>query len=308
MKMINVILAAAIAITALFVCPMKAAEKKSYIFGMRFGQGTEFDSQNKTIFTDVAIAFSKTHNSNVSYMWFKSDEELIAAAEKGELDFVYTSAYDYAYKLLKGRDYIPLSAPYFSKFSNNSSFSSCIYTNKLSDISEINGLKNKRLSIVLNYYSYIFIRNMTGIKPELYFSSIAGSKSDMSSIYSLALNTTDSILIADISYDFMRINNPGPTKKIKNLRCSDKIPNIPIFSSKKVPPALRNQMISFLENIYKEEQLKIYWPLFNMYGFKYAKVNINEYDQIINIYDEANKKGWDKDYEHWIKYAKEAGE
>jgi ABC-type phosphate/phosphonate transport system substrate-binding protein len=298
MKKIGVILVLVVAITALLACPMRATEKKVYTFGMRLGFGMEFDAQNKTIFTDVVNAFSKTQGIAIDFMWFNTDNDLQNALKKGDLDFVYLNKYVIFMKLLKNPDYIPFVMPYFI---DRKSFNQCIYVNKESKFKNIDDLKHSKLTMATDAYSYYILRDSLKEKPETFFESVTNSPNVMSMVYSLAMNTTDAIFTGDTTLFFMKMNNPGPTKKLLLLKCYNETYFPPIMASNKVPADVKNKLLVFLADINKEESLKKYRPLMQTYKLKFFPVNRENYDSILRLSEKAEKNGWDKDYEYWMK-------
>jgi ABC-type phosphate/phosphonate transport system substrate-binding protein len=310
MKKIGMILVIAVAITALLACSGRAAEKKSYTFGIRVGLSNQFDGQLKSIMTDIVKLLSKNIKIDVNMKWYLDDSEFISDLNKGNIDFAYTTSDDNTIKILNlknNNEYL------FMPFLRTTLFKRkyakyCIYTNTNSNISNIGQLKGKNIINYSELFSYILLRIMlNGTNPEGYFKAVNVSPNGPSSFYSLALNEAPSAFVMDHNIDMLKIANPGPVKKIRELICSEELPFYPIYYRSSTPIEIVNEMISIFINIPQDNNINKYRPLLKMYGIRFIHTDRKDYDVIINIYKEAYKNGWDKDYERWIKYAKEEG-
>ncbi len=277
------------------------AEEKTYIFGMRLAFATEMDAQNKTIFTDVIKAFSTTHGFKIDFKWFNSEEEFLASLRKREPDFFYSPTRDYLYTILSDPAYEPFVIPYMLNRKNNAS---CLYVNKDGKYKNLSDLRGADIIIPPYKYDYFVLRNMLNEKPDDFFRSFTSSTNPMSSVYSLAMNTTDSILAGDNGVEFMKVNNPGPTKKILPLKCGEQYLYPPAMAKKTVPDEIKTKLTKFLINALNEESLKKYKPLVKTYKIGFAETKADEFKPFVALYKKALKNGWDKDFQYWVKTVK----
>ncbi len=281
--------------------PAAGAEDKTYIFGMRLAFATEIDAQNKTIFTDVIKAFSNTHGFKVDFKWFNTEEDFLASFRKRELDFFYSPTRDYLYSILSDPAYEPFIIPYML---NRKSNASCLYVNKDGKYKNLSDLRGTHIIIPPYKYDYFVLWSLLNEKPDDFFKSFTSSRNPMSSVYSLAMNTTDSILAGDNGVEFMKVNNPGPTKKILPLKCGEQYLYPPAMAKKTVPDEIKTKLTKFLINALKEESLKKYRPLVKTYKIGFAETNADEYKPFVALYKKALKSGWDKDFQYWVKTVK----
>ncbi|MFA6449752.1 MAG: PhnD/SsuA/transferrin family substrate-binding protein [bacterium] len=294
-KTLTMLIAAA-TIIALFAFQLSAAEKNSYKFGMWFGVGTEFDAQNKQIISDLVAAFSKKSKYNIEFVWFSDYNKFVDSVKKRELDFIYAFKYEVIYDLMMSGQYDPFLMPYLL---GSKDFSMCLYVNAGSGIKSPADLKSKRILVAEGMPEYYVLRKILNDKPENVFGTIEKSVSGMSSMYSLAMNDTDAVYASEITEKFMKMNNPGPFKKISRLLCSEKYPFMPIMVSKSVPNELLIEFRNIFTTADKEEALKKYRPIFTTYKFKFMPVNRDLYKPVTDVFQEAKKKGWDRDHEIW---------
>ncbi|MFA6449910.1 MAG: PhnD/SsuA/transferrin family substrate-binding protein [bacterium] len=279
-----------------------AAEEKTYVFGMRLGYSTEMDAQNKTMYTDLVNAFSSSQGIKLNLKWFGDDNAFLKAIDKGELDLFYSGQKDFFIKHIKNYDY--LTIPYYLSQKANSY---CIYANKESRFKDLNSLKGAELITEPDKFMYFLIRDLIDEKPENFFASFKSSPNEMSAVYSLALGSTDSIFTGEQVLRFLKVNNPGPTKKVAPVKCTEKILFPPVMAKKKLPDEFITKLKNYLSNAGKEESLKKYRPLMKAYKVGFSPVAAGDYDSIIALYGKGVKNGWDKDYEVWLKTVKREG-
>jgi ABC-type phosphate/phosphonate transport system substrate-binding protein len=301
MKKINVILIFMVAITALLACPMRAVDEKTLKIGMWIAVGTEFDAQNKQILSDVITAFSQKYDMTSDYLWFTDKDKFTNAIKNGKLDIIYTEQPEYFNVIQSTKYYTPLVLPSMLGIQD---YSICLFVNTTSKLNSIDDLKGKNIQIALSEFDYFALRSILPDKPEYVFRSIEVMKSGFSSIYALAMNDIDVAFISTFEGSFMKMNNPGPLKKIKPILCTEQFPSMPVFVSKKLPDSISKEMSVFLFNIKGEEGLKKYRPIFNTYKLKFVPVNLDRYKPILNLLNKSQSNGWNKDYETYKKIVK----
>jgi ABC-type phosphate/phosphonate transport system substrate-binding protein len=302
MKKIGVIMVLAVAITALLVCPMRAAEKKVYTLGLRYGVGNSLDAQFTTIVSDIAKAFNLNNEEQLKVVIFNDDKKFMEAADKDELDFIYTISFDTLNSILERNIYSPFVATaLFGATEENY----CVYIKKDNPAKDINGLRKGQAMITGTAFDYYLLRDIVGENPDNIFSQIIMSPNNMSNIYSLAMDDSEVATALDVVINTLKQANPGPTKKIRIFACRPISHLMPFLRSKRVPMELVDRITMFLNAAPNNKALKNYQWLMKTYKLKFIPVTYKDYEPLTKLYGDARKKGWDKDYEHWIKYAKE---
>jgi len=304
MKKITFLFAIAAVLLPALTRSTVAAEKTDYKFGMWFGVGTEFDAQNKQIISDLIDAFSQKSKYKITFEWFSDFDKFVGAVKKGELDFIYAFKYEVIYDLMTSGKYEPYLMPYLL---GKKEFSMCLYVNTSGGIRAAADLKGKRALVADGMPEYYVLRKILNDKPEDVFGTIEKSKSGLASMYSLAMNDTDVVYASEITEKFMKMNNPGPLKKISRLSCSDNYPFMPIMSARSVPGELLSDFRNIFSNVAKEESLKKYRPIIATYKFSFMPVGKDVYKPVVAVFQEAKAKKWDKDYEIWKKIVKSRG-
>jgi ABC-type phosphate/phosphonate transport system substrate-binding protein len=306
MKKIGVMVVMAVAIISLLVCTGNAAAKKAYTLGISSGGGNGLDAQLSTCISDIAKAFSLSNDEQIKVVNYNDEKKLIDAAEKNELDFIYPISFDLADRFMQQKKYTPFIAPVFfgTKQQNY-----CIYVKKDNTAKGINDLRDDRVTITGTAFNYYLLKVILGENPENIFSKIKTSPNGMSSIYSLAMDDSEAAMASDTTIVLLKYTNPGPIKNIRKLPslCQSFNYIMPLLRSKRVPMIFADKFNKYFGGIPKNDALKNYRPLFNMYKLSFVPVTEKDYEPILKLYREAHKNGWDKDYERWIKYAKDTG-
>jgi ABC-type phosphate/phosphonate transport system substrate-binding protein len=301
MKRFWLMTASIIVFATLCGCTANSTEKKAYTMGVRFGIATEMDAQNKSIYSDLVKILSNGLGVKFDYKWFTSDEAFTKAIGKGELDLFYTPDMAIIIKYLNGPAYSPFITPFFL---GKKGTSCCIYVSKESKFKKISDLKEAKIIVPNDMITYYLLRDFLNEKPENIFASFASSPNAMSSAYSLAMNVTDAAIFPDSVISFLKINNPGPTKKISPIACLPELGFSPIMIKNNIPEEIKSSVKTFLMNAVKSEDFKKYRPLFKAYKMGFYTANIEDYGNFITLLEKAHKNGWDKDYPNWAKTVK----
>jgi len=282
----------------------ESAEEKSYTFGLSLQLSTEMDAQNKSIYTDIVDAFVKSRGVGINMKWYRESNEFLKDIDRGALDFFYTGSSELNFKYLKGEEFTPIAQPVIM---NASGSTGCLYAVKASGYKSVSDLKNKKAILGGDILSYTQLRILLKEKPDDFFGPVTISPNGFSSIYSLALSEDSVAFVTDVEVAFLKMNNPGPVKKISQIACAEKIPFPPIMASKRVTAGIKDKLSSFLLNAGKEDSLKKFRPLMKTYKMDFRPVKKEQYDVLIRLYDKAIKNGWDKDYAYWIKTVRQEG-
>ncbi len=297
-------IAAAVTTLSLLLPRLAISEEKSYTFGLWLPLSTEMDAQNKSIYTDIVGAFVKTRGVRINMKWYRDNSEFLKDIDRGALDFFYTGSSELNFKHLKGDEFTPIAQP---ALMNASGSTGCLYTVKASGHKSVPELKNKKAILGGDILTYTQLRILLKERPDTFFGPVTISPNGFSSIYSLALSEDSVAFITNVEVSFLKMNNPGPVKKISQIACAEKIPFPPIMASKRVPADIKSKLSSFLLNAGKEDSLKKFRPLMKTYKMDFRPVKKEQYDILIGLYDKAIKNGWDKDYEYWIKTVRREG-
>jgi hypothetical protein len=72
-----------------------------------------------------------------------------------------------------------------------------------------------------------------------------------------------------------------------------------------IPEEDVSKLINLLKNWRRENIFKKYRALLEAAKAEFIPVTEKDYEPLIKFYDECIKKGWDKDYQRWIKSRKQ---
>ncbi len=193
----------------------------------------------------------------------------------------YSADNDMIAQFISNPDYSPFIIPYFL---NIKSLTLCVYVNKKSKYKTVDDLKGAGISLRPSKTNYYFLRGLLSESPEKFFSSFTASPNTMSSIYALAMNTTDAISTGDNTVNFLKVNNLEPVKKIIALKCSDPFLYPPIMAKKKMPEDMKKNFTNFLSNIEKEESMKKYRSLIKTYKAGFSPAPVDGYKPITALF------------------------
>jgi ABC-type phosphate/phosphonate transport system substrate-binding protein len=282
---------------------MRAAEKKKvFVFGVNYRQSNQMDAQINSMIKDVLKAIKDKYGIDVEMKWFLSDEELNEQLANGKLDFYYKSLIDLGD--INNPNYSMLVRPQTFEINEGSN---CIYVKGDSLAYKIDDLRGKSISTGALYWDYIMLREITKQTPEEFFRETIKSHDITSSVYALAMNQADSIYTNNRIIEFLKVTNPGPVKGIRVIGCAQSVPLVPIFYSNNISTDIIKTLRSFFFNIYNEPSMKKYRPLIKMFKLKFVPAVASDYSKSWKRFDIANKAGWYKNYEYWIKTVKVEG-
>jgi len=290
------------AMTLIFVCPAaRAAEGKEYTFGFRMDSSAHA-GQVKELMTRGASVLKRKYDLSMKLAVYNDDKTFLEMLKKRQLDFIYAWNVDLNIFAVRKAGYTPIVG--LSVFDNGGNDELCLYSRNESKIDRIEDLKDKKAlicGVTIDYYS---LRKLLGVNPADYFINLKTRK-DMSSclsmFYPLSLGEADTAFVSSTTYKMYKINNPGAIKDIKATACAKPKMGFFILASKNVPPEVISKFKSIMESYHKEKEIKDVAPLIKMTKARMFPVTIEDYRGLFDLYAEAEKKGWDKEFERLLK-------
>jgi ABC-type phosphate/phosphonate transport system substrate-binding protein len=280
--------------------PTHAATPKTYIFGARLTASNEGSAHFKGILTAMIAAFNETNEDKISLKWYALDAEFLKAAAKSEPDIVLLNNYDVLYTVAEKYGY---SVFMTSSVLGADVLKTCLYVKKDSPLKTIKDLHGATAATYDTAFEYYQLREMTGEKPEAFFSRLDPSPNGLSSIYSLAMGNTNAAFSYDANFGLLKIINPGPTKLIRILACSEKFTSLPFLYSKKTPPEFTKKILDFMKVALKSERLKQFRPMDSTFKTRFVPASNADYKSVFDIFQKAEAAGWEKDFKKWIAYS-----
>jgi ABC-type phosphate/phosphonate transport system substrate-binding protein len=293
----------AIAICLAVACAAKA-EKKPYSFGFRAsGTSTNQAAQYKLMSEDVFKAISQRMGIEIKTFWFNIDDEFTKTVDKKGMDIIWNFNADMIYTMLKQNDYKPFMAASSLGYMKTTKW--CAYVNKDSNIKSVMNAKNRKLGFVDSKFDYFLTYKIVGSRPEDFFGSIEAIPNGESVIYALSLGKLDVVAVAEFDKKLMEMTNPGAVKNIRELSCVTlSMPPAPFMRLKTMPDADAIKIVDILKNWRMDKAFSKYRALLEAIKAKFIPVTEKDYAPFIKFYDDCIKKGWDKDYQRWIKSRK----
>ncbi len=290
-----------LSLTALCFCRPVSAAQKTYTLGLLFDSNTT-GGQTKVIFEKCVKLISERFDFDIKIVKIKDDADWIEQTKNMSLDFTGSH---------KNPDPIvaAVSRYGYKPFVSYSGYGiavkrMCVFADRNSGYKSVGDLRDKKLLINPNKHDYYFLRSIVQEKPELFFAPLKADANFDSFFYSLSLGDTDGILNNENTYEFLKMSNPGPVKNVVNIGCSKGYPPLFITHSPKVPDEVVKAISDLFKNAEKDEAFKEFRPLMKTTKLKFYTVERNDYKNLLDLYDEAEKKGWDKDFSKWLSMQK----
>ncbi len=274
-----------------------SAEQKTYTIGVQF-EPKSFGGETKMIFEKCASIISRKYDFNIKTVNLKDDADWDEQMKNRKLDF--TGAYrnaDPIIKAIKRYGYKPFVS--YRMFGVDQ-LGLCVFTDRKSPYKSLNDLKKGKLLLNSNKHDYYLLRDMLSEKPEVFFNFLKADPNMASYFYSLSLGTTDAVFNLETMYEFYKATNPGAVKDAVMIGCSKRYPALFITHSPNVPEKVVKVIVDILKNAEKDESFKEYRPLMRTTKLKFFPVELKDYKPILDLYESAEKKGWDKDFDRWL--------
>ena len=289
------------------VPPSSLYSKQTYQLGCRAFEGNEQQGAMMfKIIQDLLDVLDDKENLHIKLKWYKTDKKFIRDMKAGKLDFIFSEPELYlkAFETKKYEPFLGVGVFGMNKRAN------CIYVDKKSKYKKMADLQSADVITYGSIFDYMELRTLiNGEPPEFFFNHLDVSSSGMSSFYALAMDEVDAVFVSQATYKMMKATNPGPVKNLRELACSIDWVEAPLFVSKKVP----DKVLDTVEDFFKKEpkkkksdpRLKKYMPMLKKYKIKFVRLSSKDFQPFYDMYRNADKKGWDKDYRQWKKYVVE---
>jgi hypothetical protein len=277
------------------------AEKKTeYTFAFyNTAMSTSDQGQIRSVFADMKKTIFERENFIVTPIYFSTEKDLLSAVKKEKVDFIFPGDDYVAYRLAMDYKFKPFINVLFL---NKQGWKPCVYTKSNKNYHNVKDLKNARATIIVTPIDYIMLRHIIGEDPMEFFNSMKKAKDAYSIFYALGLDTCDVVSATDLAYSVMKKTNPGPLKGVKELACAPETFSMQgFFYSKKVPKPVIERIKAILKNAYKDDAFKKWRPLIKSFGIKFMDVSLDDYKATFQIIEDAEKRGWMKDYEKFVK-------
>ncbi len=273
----------------------RSETKKEYLFGV-MADSSATSGQYKDILNRNLKVFNRKTSFTVKMKFYIDENEFIKDVKDRRLDLLYSGRPDLDFIAFKKYGYKPLIS--FNLYGKKGD-RLCVYSKKNSRVNKISDAKDGKILICGLKSDYYKIRKLLGgTSPENYFNNVRFQKNPSSCgsfFYSLSLDESDYVFASETVEELYKLNNPGPVKNVKKIACSALEPHFFLSYSKNMP---ENDLREIREMIIKsptEPELKDLLPLMRITKFKFVPVTINDYRSTLELFMEAEKKGWEKD-------------
>lgn len=279
--------------------PVAARAQEHYKFGMIMGRSSR-DQGLKPIFVDLFKYVAQDLGVDIELSWFNDNDKFLKAVESKELDIAYAKEFDIFFEMVRTYKYKPLmTATAFGATESKV----CLYSKSDKNYTSLEGMKGLTLLAYYTKDGYYPLRQLLGgNKPEEFFSKMLPSLSGADSLNRLLAGEADLAFVYDNNIDLLKIGNPSIVKQLKELVCSPPFSNagIVVNPESKIPQKTIDNIVKIIGEAHKSEALKNYRDMMKRMKIKFLPITMKDYDSMFKLYDEAAKKGWDKDLQKWI--------
>lgn len=271
--------------------------QETYTIGILLSDSQQ-DQQLKTMLKDVLAFLSTGGSQKITPVWFTDSAKFMAAAKNNELSFAYSKEYDAFVILTRELGYMPLvTATFFGK----KKLSTCMYAKKESPIKSAADIKGLRMTTYKTKDGYYPLRLLLSEqKPEEFFAKLIPSESGVNSLNMLIEGKTDLAWVHEGNVHAMKLGNPAVVKTIKEVMCSAPEYNAAISYKSNVPKEFVEKVRAILEQAHDSSVLEKYKPLIKKTKLRFVSVTPQDFKSVYDLYDKAEKKGWEKDQEKWL--------
>ncbi len=256
---------------------------------------------------DIFDAFKEKYATDIKQVIFSDISALRKRISENKIDLFACWNTDCDVEFHKNTAYAPM---FITTAFDAVDINLCLVTGKNITPDTAEALKKKTIIINGDKFSYYSLRKLIGVSPYDYFSRVGLKPDTMSNIYAVSMGAYDATFVNSGSLKVMGFVNPGPLKMIKKTVCGEPYKSPAVYASKKLDPALKekimNDMVAITSNprtAKKNPEYKEFWPMLTKYApliiqtkAKFTPVNENDYENVYRLFKEAEKKGWEKDY------------
>jgi ABC-type phosphate/phosphonate transport system substrate-binding protein len=278
-----------------------SAVRPKYILGFRLGYGKEADGQLKSVGTEIFKAAAAEAGFDLELKWYLNDEEYLKATKDNSLDLTMLVSYELLADILGKYNYEPIAR---GSVFGMEKYPACFYVNKDSKFNSVADLKHATALTYDTATSYYQMHKLLGVNPSEYFNVLKVSPNAISSLYAVALGSDADVAFAyKVNLENLKLTNPGPVKKLREIACSDDFYVIPLLASKRFPKDSTAKLVGILYNAQQDAAFKTIRPLLIQTKTKFIPAKKTDYDGLLKLVATAKKNGWDKDYKAWIAMA-----
>jgi ABC-type phosphate/phosphonate transport system substrate-binding protein len=265
---------------------------------------------------DVFDAFNDRYAIEIKQEIYSDINVLRRKINENKIDLFACWNTDCDVEFHKSSEYAPM---FITTAFETNSINMCLITRKEISPDSVDALKGKTIIINGDAFSYYSLKKLIGSSPDEYFAQMASKPDTMSNIYAVSMGAYDATFVNSGSLKTMKFVNPGPLKKINKSVCGEPYKSPAVYASNKIEPALKDKILKDMVEITsnprkmkKDPEFKEFWPMLNKYmpfiiqtKAKFIPVTSIDYDNVYNLFKEAEKKGWDKDYKKWKRFTEE---
>ncbi len=276
--------------------------KSEYTMGVYFADGYGQDAELKKMVTDIAKVLVTNQEIKITMKWFTDEKEYMTAIKKNDLDFAYSNKHDLLLPSVKKSGYEPFLA--LGMFGNREN-PICLYVARDRNITSSADLKGLTLASYYTREGYYSLRQIFKKPPDAFLGAIVPKHKGREALQMLVAKKVDAAFILRTNYDMLKMMNPTQASSVKNIGCTKDYYDLPFLYSKSVPGVDVGKFSAEMKGIFKHPAMAQHRAIVSTLKLKIIDVSKADYDPIISLYEDAEKNGWEKDYQAWL--AKQSG-
>lgn len=273
---------------------------KTLQFGIHSPGEGYFGASLKSGFEAGGKSFAKRTGLSVKYLLFKDLQAYYGALQSGQVDITFSVAESVFLRASETGRYTPVAA--YEVF-GQPRHQYCLHVPADSPVKNVKELKGKTVITYEDEWSYLQLTDLVGERPEQFFGRMDITPGGTSSAYGLSLKQTDAALISTAATLLMKVMNPGPLKKIRQLACGPAFPLPPLMVKKTLSQTLVKESREELLSVRGNPAYASVQPLLARLNLRFKPVNPKDYVAMLNRFAQARKSGALAHYSQWIKIA-----
>ena len=182
----------------------------------------------------------------------------------------------------------------------------CLYVPESSSIKSIKDLQGKRLGAHQGPFAFCLVDGLVDARPNWYFSDYLETGTGLEAVYMLSLKNADAVFVTHQIVEFLKRNNPGAVKGLKELECGPPYMFLPLLA-KDAPAEIEDMILPLLKKVEKGKALKEHQGVIRLQQLKFKSVTIEDFRWDIAFYTRAEEHACVDDYYSWLE-SKEDGD
>lgn len=248
-------------------------------------------------FENLAVAISEYLNRKVDLIDFTNEKSFLEGIASGTIDFAFAADRELMAEIISQYRYLPFIAYERGGYRMKRM---CLYVKDESDFFALSDVKARNAVTSLDTFSYYLLRDILDSEPEYYFYNLEFRESELSVIYSLALDQADCIFVSAQQVKLLKKLNPGAVMDIRPLFCSEPMYFLPVLQRTSMEHETVKRTIESVLTLRDRKDFAGRFGNISKMQIRFLRVTRNDYEYEMNLVKEAARRDWNADYRKYL--------